>query len=191
WNVPPRTGPDEAFGWSPTLASATLNGPPTQTVGACNKNGVYYALRARNLAAGPVWSRKVSLPTGNDNAACLAAAVFDRTHGRLFVAGTETTVGGKPVAGSLRRPGPPPGRVPWSRALKGPVLGTPGLAAAGVLAVGTWPSGHLVSLLDANKGRVLRNLDVGAPVYAQPVFADRYLFVATATGVLTAYRPKR
>jgi sugar lactone lactonase YvrE len=56
--------------------------------------------------------------------------------------------------------------------------------------VGTWPSGNLIYLLNANNGRVLRTINVGAPVYSQPVFAGRYLFVATASGVLTAYRPK-
>jgi len=189
WTVPSLTGTDEDFGSSPTLFSATLKGTATPMVGACNKNGVYYALRAQDLADGPVWSRKVSLPTGNDNAACLAAAVFDHTRGRLFVAGTQTTIGGKPAAGSVRRLDPATGRVLWSRALKAAVLGSPTLDGAGVLAVGTWPSGNVVSLLDANKGRVLRTINVGAPVFAQPVFADRYLLVATSTGVLTAYRP--
>jgi polyvinyl alcohol dehydrogenase (cytochrome) len=190
WTVPQLTGTDEDFGSSPTLFTATLKGTATQMVGACNKNGLYYALRAQNLAAGPVWSRKVSLPTGNDNAACLSAAVFDQTHGRLFVSSTETTVGGKHVAGSVRRLDPATGKVVWSRALKGPVLGNPSLDGAGVLAVGTWPSGNLIYLLNANNGRVLRTINVGAPVYSQPVFAGRYLFVATASGVLTAYRPK-
>ena len=52
-----------------------------------------------------------------------------------------------------------------------------------------WPTGHLVDLLNAANGRVLKKIDVGAPVFAQPVFADRYLLVATTGGVLYEYTP--
>ena len=46
-------GADLDFGSSPTLFVASLNGVATNMVGACNKNGVYYAWRAAALSAGP------------------------------------------------------------------------------------------------------------------------------------------
>jgi outer membrane protein assembly factor BamB len=56
WKVPPNELiPDSDFGGSPTLFQATIGGNPTPLVGACNKNGTYYAWRQQNLAAGPVW----------------------------------------------------------------------------------------------------------------------------------------
>ena len=60
WQAPTLTT-DSDFGGSPTLFSATLPGhtTPTPMVGACNKNGYYYALEQNDLAAGPVWSLHV------------------------------------------------------------------------------------------------------------------------------------
>jgi hypothetical protein len=68
------------------------------------------------------------------------------------------------------------------------VLGTPSLDGKGVLAVGTWPTGHVVFLLNAATGEVIKKLDVGAAVFAQPAFADRYLVVATTGGVVASYK---
>src|SRR6266542_4351152 len=63
WQVPnSEHGSDSDFGGSPTFFSATLAGVYTPLVGACNKNGVYYALRRGNLAAGPVWRFKAGGP---------------------------------------------------------------------------------------------------------------------------------
>src|SRR5215475_9062762 len=46
WQIPTgQRGPDSDFGGSPTLFSAKLAGVPTPMVGACNKNGTYYAWR--------------------------------------------------------------------------------------------------------------------------------------------------
>ena len=40
-------------------------------IGACNKNGIYYAWRRQNLAAGPVWQRQVGNTGGTGNGACM------------------------------------------------------------------------------------------------------------------------
>lgn len=187
WTVPDLTGTDDDFGASPTLFTASVNGLTTPMVGACNKNGIFYAWRATDLASGPVWSRRIT--TANKDIVCLAAAVFDETRDRFFVAARETDIAGNHYAGSVRRLDPATGRVVWTRGLPEPVLGTPSLDGSGVLAVGMWPTGHLVDLLNAGNGRVLKKIDVGAPVFAQPVFADRYLLVATTGGVLYGYTP--
>ena len=62
WTAPLGQAADLDFGSSPTLFAASLGGVETPMVGACNKNGRYYAWRRWNLAAGPVWSRLVGAP---------------------------------------------------------------------------------------------------------------------------------
>ena len=47
--------PDGDFGATPTLFTASIDGKPTKLVGAVNKNGIYYAFRRGDVAAGPVW----------------------------------------------------------------------------------------------------------------------------------------
>ena len=44
---------DSDFGGSPTVFSATLDGIPTDMVGACNKDGFYYAWKLDDLHDGP------------------------------------------------------------------------------------------------------------------------------------------
>jgi len=191
WRVPPsQVSPDDDFGGSPTLFTATLNGSQVPMVGACNKNGRYYALRQDNLAAGPVWQRVLAKPTAAGQSACLAAAVWDGS--RLFAAATSTTIGGQSFAGSVRRLNPSTGAVVWAHGLGKGILGTPTLDAAGVLAVGSYASGaaDVVWLFNAANGRLLRTISVGQnAVFGQPVFADNYLLIPTngSTG-LYVYR---
>jgi outer membrane protein assembly factor BamB len=182
WRVPSsQNSPDDDFGGSPTLFTATRNGVQVPMVGACNKNGRYYALRQDDLSAGPVWQRAVARPNAAGQSACLAAAVWDGS--RLFVAGTSTTVGGKAFAGSVRRLNPSTGRVVWARGLTKGILGTPTLNGSGVLAAGSYVTGgaDVVYLINAANGKLLRTISVGPnAVWGQPVFADNYLLVPTA-----------
>src|SRR6185295_18515414 len=53
-------GQDSDFGSSPTLFGA---GTPPPDVGACNKNGKYYALAANPLSA-PIWSDQLGAAAG-------------------------------------------------------------------------------------------------------------------------------
>ncbi len=63
WKVPSATA-DLDFGSSPTRFTATIGGRQVPMVGACNKNGKYYALRARSLGVGAVWSRRLGVSAG-------------------------------------------------------------------------------------------------------------------------------
>lgn len=180
WRVPAsQASPDDDFGASPTLFTATLGGTQVPMVGACNKNGRFYALRQQNLAAGPVWQFVADKPTPNAEAACLTAPVWDGS--RLFLGTMSTTIAGKQYAGSVRRLNPSTGAVIWSRGLAKGVLGSPTLDGSGVLAAGTWSSGsNVVYLINAGTGAVLRTITVGPyKVWGQPVFADNYLLIPT------------
>jgi hypothetical protein len=55
WTIPSSArGFDADFGASPTVFKADLGGSTTAMVGACNKNGIFYAFRAADVSAGPV-----------------------------------------------------------------------------------------------------------------------------------------
>jgi outer membrane protein assembly factor BamB len=183
---------DADFGGSVTSWTATINGVATPMIGACNKNGNYYALKAADLAAGPVWTDHVG-SISRDDTDCIAAAVWDQASGHLFLAGNDTTIGGTPYTGSIEEVNPATGAKVWQQGLPGAVMGSPTLNGSGVLAVGTNDYSGIPDaayLLDASNGQVLTTINSGGvQVFAQPVFANNYLFVATAGQGLWAYQP--
>jgi outer membrane protein assembly factor BamB len=189
------TNPDKGdsdFGGSPTLFTATLPGQtkPTPMVGACDKNGYYYAWNRTNVAAGPVWSidlQRPGPPVGND--ICIAAAAWDGH--RLFLVGPTATVGGTVFAGTVSQVNPATGAVIWQSGVPGETDGAPTLDGGGVIAVpvynakaGTTAGSYLYN---ASTGALLTQLSPnGGAEFAQPIFADGYLFLAQAGG-LTAF----
>jgi hypothetical protein len=92
WQIPAsqRIG-DGDFGGSPTAFTADLNGTTTPMVGACNKDGIYYAFRQDDLHDGPVWEQRIAnaYTTGNEGE-CDAAAIWNGTD--LIEGGGNTTV---------------------------------------------------------------------------------------------------
>src|ERR1043166_6826745 len=133
--------------------------------------------------------------------ACLAAPIFDSTTRRLFVAGNQTTINAQLFKGSVRAFNPADGTIIWETGLaNGPVMGSPTLNGAGVLAAGTYNittvALNSVYLLNAATGTILQTIaQPNKKVLPQPVFAGDHLFVANAGGVpssfgkLTAFIP--
>jgi outer membrane protein assembly factor BamB len=197
WQLPLNEQPstDDDFGASVSLFSAVLPGTTTKTplVGACNKNGIYYVLRQGDLAAGPLWQLRVANVNKGDNGmspACLASTVVDGSH--LYIAATATTIKGTKYGGSIREVNAATGKVLWSTGLPQQVLGTPALDGAGVLSLATIGYSAKATnadyLLNASTGAILTTLNNGdSAQFAQPVFADGYLFAATDTAGLTEY----
>ena len=191
WQIPssPPPPPDSDFGASPTLFSAVLPGStqPVAMIGACNKDGTYYALRADDIGAGPVWTHVVF--AGLDE--CITAAAWN---GRdLFLGTPRTTVDGTTHPGAIMELNPATGAVLWATALPGQVYGSPSLDGKGVLAVATFGGQKELYLVDANSGKVLKRLAYGPKKccgeFAVPVYADQYVLAATLAGGLTAYSP--
>lgn len=192
WQVPGAAGHDWDFGSSPTLFTPT--GVPA-AVGACNKNGVYYALGANPLGSSPLWALTVGIPyVGGAAPMCIASSVWDGRAGTMYIGGDNTTVGGVSYGGSIGEVNPAMGRYVWHTGLPCSVQGTPSLDSAGVLAVGTYTCPRSVRpgayLVDASTGAVLESLPVrSSRVFGQLVFADRTLFVATETSGLYNFAP--
>src|SRR5215472_5298253 len=181
WQVPStQHGTDSDFGGSPTLFTANIGGTATPMVGACNKNGTYYALKQGDLAAGPVWSDTVGAPQ-TAGGQCDAAAIWDGTH--LFIAGNTTTINGLSYPGSIRMVDPATGAYLWQQGLIGPPIGSPTMDGAGVIGVteygtGTTAKTFKLYLINAATGAILNTVTTG-PEFGQPVFADNKIFIPT------------
>jgi outer membrane protein assembly factor BamB len=164
-------GFDTDFGASPVLFE--------KYVGACNKNGIFYALLQSTMKL--AWKRQVSGPAGG-NEECIAAPVWN---GRdLFLATPAATVGTVSAEGTVQER-TASGTLVWASGLPNAVDGSPSMDGAGVLAVGTFDSTgtpNATYLVAATNGKVLRTLNVGAD-FAQSAFAGRWLFTANDAGV--------
>jgi polyvinyl alcohol dehydrogenase (cytochrome) len=185
-------GHDWDFGSSPTLFGAT-GGTPAD-VGACNKDGIYYALAANPLGSAPLWMKTIGAPAGSTTS-CIASAVWNGPAQTLYIGGDGTTIGATSYGGSVRQVNPATGAFIWQTGLPCAVMGTPTLDGAGVLAVGTYscpksggtPGAYLVN---ASTGAILTTLPVGSSrVFGQPVFAQGTLFVATESDGLYDFAP--
>lgn len=189
----PVTG-DLDWGSSPTLFQTRLNNRNTKMVGANGKDGIFHALDANHLENGPVWSYQVGTTADFTIGTDLAAPIWDSITKTLFVAGNQTTINATVYKGSVRAFNPANGNVIWERGLTGgPIMGSPALNGAGVLAAGTYnitdTTLNAVYLLNAANGNILRTIpETGTLVFAQPVFADNHLFVATSGGIASAGR---
>src|SRR6266568_3226768 len=163
-------------------ASPTVFGPD---VGACNKNGVFYALRRSTMKV--AWSRRIGAPAPHHGVSnCSASAIYDgRT---LFVAGPRHVINGKAYPGSVQALNPNTGALLWRTGLANGVIGSPSLDGGGVLAVGTYgftKTPNEVYLLDASTGSILRRLVRGSADFAQSVFAEGRLFTANGNGLVS------
>jgi len=192
WQAPGTAGHgrDWDFGSSPTLFGS---GSPPSEVGACNKNGQYYALAAKPLGSTPLWTDTVGAPAGALSS-CIASAVWNGPAGALYLGGDGTTIGGTSYGGSVRQVSPGTGAVSWQTGLPCAVMGTPTLDSAGVLAAGTYscaqPNTPGAYLINASTGAILKTLPVGSGrVFGQPVFAQGSLFVATEAHGLYDFAP--
>lgn len=181
---------DGDFGASPGIWTATIGGLPTEMVGACNKNGIFYALRAANLSAGPVWRMRIGDPYRKGPGQCDAASLSDGTH--LYLASNGTTINGTAYDGSVRAVNPATGAILWQRGLTGSIIGTPGMDGSGVIAAASYGSTtgqNGVFLISASTGKLLKTIPYyKASTFGQPVFADGYLIVASTGQALHAYK---
>lgn len=174
---------DDDFGGSPTLFTAKVGGVATPMVGACNKNGTYYAVKRSNLHL--VWSRQLGVASPNDKGAgpgqCDAAATWDGHY--LYEGSNSTTVGGKTFPGSVRALNPATGAIVWATGLPSQVIGSTTLDGGGVLAAPLMGSAATngVALLNASTGSLLRRLNTSSQYFATPVWANSHLVLAAET----------
>jgi outer membrane protein assembly factor BamB len=164
---------DSDFGASPVLF-----GP---YVGACNKNGIFYAVRRSTMRL--AWERRIGgEANGKLERECDAAPVFS---GRfLYFGGPDVTIRGHFYGGSVQKRSIS-GNLIWERGLPASVVGSPSMDRGDVVAVGTFQTEHARTgtyLINGATGRILRMLTHGLD-FAQSTFADNWLFTANQFGV--------
>jgi outer membrane protein assembly factor BamB len=163
---------DSDFGGSPVIFG--------RDVGACNKNGFFYALKQSTMKV--AWEKKISAPALSATI-CAATPVYNGKS--LFVAGTAFRIKGVRYAGSVQERNPVTGALRWATGLPNGIIGSPAMDGGGVIAVGTYDATttpNATYLLSASSGKILRTLLQGT-AFAQSVFADGWLFCANSNGV--------
>ncbi len=160
---------DGDFGGSPVFFG--------KYVGACNKNGVFYALRQASMKL--AWRKRIATASGTGE--CLATPAYNGTD--LFFGGGQTTIGGTQYGGSAQERLASTGKLVWNTGLAGIVLGSPALDGGGVLTAGTYLGSTAgVFLINAATGSVITELATGM-AFGQAVFARNRLFTASGDGV--------
>jgi hypothetical protein len=183
WQQPDAASTDHDFGTTPTLFDATINGVNRQLVGAVNKNGTFYALDRANLAAGPLWTYKVSDPGADPVAgnSSIAPASFD---------GTSLYIGGGSLgscASELAALNPATGVPQWQDCADGPIIGgvvsAPGLVVAGV--------GPYVEVFASATGQRLFHWsdNNSAWYFTAPTVSNGRILIPKSSGVLYALAP--
>ena len=90
--------------------------------------------------------------------------------------------------GTIYEADPATGAVLWTTTVPGPIPGSPSLDGSGVLAASSYATGGSTYLLDSSTGALLATVNTNSQEFAQPVYAGRYLFLATEQSGLIAYR---
>jgi hypothetical protein len=181
WQVPAaqRAASDSDFGAPPTVWTATINGVPTPMVGACNKNGIFYAFAQNNLDLGPVWQDQITVPYPGGTQECDSAAVYDGSQ-LIIGGGAATTINGTTYPGSVQSLDPATGAPNWQTGLPAGFVGTPTEDGGGVVAAQTFSSTDKslgVYLLNAATGASLGFIHTNSPLFGQAVFAQNDLVI--------------
>ena len=189
WTVPNISNLDDDFGSSPTLFSATINGQVQQLVGACNKNGDFYALEQNALSSGPIWQDALGNSATGVADACLSTASWDGSH--LLITTNSSTINGVTYPAVARELDPATGAILWETPLSvGPVVSISAVNGTGVEAFGTYNPGgsNPLTLLNTTTGAQLATYTMGADA-GGPVWADGYLIAASGNGKIYALQP--
>lgn len=185
WQVPPAQQVSDAdFGASPTVWTATINGVSTPMVGACNKNGLFYAFAQDNLSAGPIWETRITVPYPGGSAECDSAAVWDGSQ-LIIGGGAATTINGVSYTGSVQSLNPATGVPLWQTGVTGTIVGTPTEDGSGVVAAQTYETSNKqlgVYLLNAATGAQLGFIPVNLDLFGQAVFAGNDLIIGAGGG---------
>ena len=170
---------DGDFGASPTVWTATINGVSTPMVGACDKNGLFYAFAQDDLSAGPVWQTRITVPYAGGAKECDSSAVYDGSQ-LIIGGGAAATINGTTYPGSVQSLDPATGAFNWQTGLPAGIVGTPTEGGGGVVAAQTYLSTDKslgVFLLNAATGASAGFIHTNSPLFGQAVFVQNQLII--------------
>ncbi|MDQ0259287.1 PQQ-binding-like beta-propeller repeat protein, partial [Sinomonas atrocyanea] len=171
WQLPFEAAvQDSDWGTTPTL---TTDSKGDRLLSVANKNGVVYTFNRDNLAAGPVWQRRIAL--GGDCPTCgdgtIASGVF--ANNVLYFAGGNNTGNGHGSGGSISALDPATGTVIWTRQTEQAVMAAPALVN-GMLGL---VEGSTFEAVNAADGTLLYSYQMGGPGYAAVSVARSQFYV--------------
>lgn len=173
---------DSDWGTTPTLVT-DANGH--QLLSAANKNGVVYTFDRNNVAAGPMWQRRIAIggacPTCGDGS--LASAIA--ANNVLYVAGGRNVTNGRGSGGSVTALDPATGNVLWVRQTEQPIIGSPAYVN-GLIGV---VAGSMFEVLDATTGNILYTYTLGAAGYGAVSVAYGTFYLGALDSNVYAFTP--
>jgi polyvinyl alcohol dehydrogenase (cytochrome) len=188
WEIPQsqQTNGDPDFLAAPTIFTANRFGVATEMVGIINKNAIYYAFNAANIAGGPVWEDQVG--PGSECPQCGSAGIAPSAwDGRvLYIGGPATTINGKACNGSLQAVNAATGAYLWRDCLGASVLGAV-MAIPGVIFVN---HGQTISAYNAGTGAQLFSYTDGSSqsvFWGAPAVANGSLYTSNMDGTFFAF----
>jgi polyvinyl alcohol dehydrogenase (cytochrome) len=185
WTVAKRFGPDFDFGAGPNLFTTTINGKPTEVLGAGQKSGVYWALNPDDGAI--LWATPIG-PGGPLGGIQWGTATDGKriyasigNWGRLpyTLQGSGPHAGKTITGGSWTALDAATGKILWQTPdPQGDFVDDSMISAAnGVVYVGSWaPSGTNMYALDARTGAVKWAFASGGAVAGGPAIVDGSLY---------------
>ena len=181
WQLPFEAAvTDSDWGTTPTL---TTDAAGHRLLAVANKNGIVYTLNRDNLAAGPVWQRRIALggdcPTCGDGS--IASGVY--ANNVLYFAGGNNLVNGHGTGGSISALDTATGNVLWTRQTDAAIIGSPAYVN-GMLA---YAAGSVLEVTNAATGALLYSYDIGAGVYGAVSVARSQFYVGAVDGKLYAF----
>jgi len=181
WQLPFESAvQDSDWGTTPTLVTDAKG---DKLLSAANKNGIIYTFNRNNLAAGPVWTRRIALggdcPTCGDGS--IASGVF--ANNVLYYAGGNNVANGHGSGGSISALDPATGNLMWTRQTEQAVIGAPAVVN-GILGL---VAGSTFEAVNAANGTLLYSYLMSAPAYGAVSFARTQFYVGDSDTNLYAF----
>jgi outer membrane protein assembly factor BamB len=176
WRLPEENAIiDSDFGGTPALFQ-TSNG--THMLICVNKNGIAYAFKADNMAAGPVWQTYIAegdlSPTQGGGS--ISTAVF--ANNTVYMAGGKSIIDDVAYQGSVRALNPDNGQVLWVHKTTGPILGALTYSNGMIFA----NAGNTLEVLNPKDGTRIASYTFPGQIYDTPVVSHGQVIVGDTDG---------
>jgi polyvinyl alcohol dehydrogenase (cytochrome) len=190
WTLMEAEGQDSDFGAGANLFTATINGKPTDVVGAGQKSGVYWAFDADTGEI--LWHTQVGpgghlggihWGTATDGTRVYMEVNYEASSTSYTVGGTGPQAGKTITTGTWAALDPSTGAILWQ--IENPLLPTPLSGAScngpvavvnGVMFAGSMDSNGTMFALDAATGNVLWQFPSGGTVYGGAAISNGMVY---------------